>query len=134
MSRVITGVLACSGSAALPSSDVARDHLIVSCPVRVHGGGAEEELVGGVAGVIGGEARVEDEEGGGVLGPWPEGLEGAVQGAGEDDGLVEVDGVAPRDGEGPVLGLVVAYHLLQQPRLVGFRRCHELAEGLVARH
>lgn len=82
--------------------------------------------------ILGREARVEEEERPGGFAPGREGLERHVQVAGEDDGLVEVEGVAPGYGEGPVGGLVVAYALLQHPRLVGSCGLHEVLHRLVA--
>lgn len=78
--------------------------------------------------ILGRKARVEEEERPGGFAPRRERLERLLQLAGEDDGFVEVDGVAPRDGEGPVGGLVVAYALLQHPRLVGCCRLHEVLQ------
>ena len=102
-----------------------------SCTILIlHG--VEEEHVGGLAGVGVGPARVEDVERRPGAAPWPESLERLSEEAAGQEGLVDVGGVAPRDGEGPVGGAVVADGLLEEARVVAFRGGDEVSDGVSA--
>lgn len=90
------------------------------------GGGEEEEvreIAGGGVGVEG--AGVEHVRRGGAPQPLGEGLEGAVEVAGGEEALVDLDGVAPGGGDGPVVFGEIAHALLQQPRFVDGGGLHE---------
>lgn len=70
-------------------------------------------------------AGVEHVRGGGTPQPLAEGLEGAVEVAGREEALVDLDGVAPRGGDGPVVFLEIADALLQEPGFVDGGSFHE---------
>ncbi|PON59083.1 hypothetical protein PanWU01x14_162020 [Parasponia andersonii] len=89
----------------------------------------------GFAGIVGGPPCVEHVEWGPSRSlPRPERLEGSAQNAAREYGFVDMSRVAPRDREGPVGGAVVAYGLLENTRVVRFRRLHEVVDGVGSGH
>lgn len=116
--------------AARPGPQVGRDDFIGR---RRRGNGLEEEEMRSFAWIVGEGAGVEHvERAFGPTGPWREGFDGPLQVATWHYSLIYLRGVPPRHRQRPVGLAVVADGLLEQPRLVGGRRRHEVARGLHA--
>lgn len=66
--------------------------------------------------------------------PGAEGVEGGLEVLGGPEGGVDLDGVAPRHGHGPVALVVVAEALLHEAGGVQAVRAHQLLHGLDLAH